>query len=287
MHPALALSTFLLFLGSPGGFAAAPDARPLPALPSDVGGGARVEIMMAPGTDASATRLECFLLTAPPAPDAAASARPLELGLCAWRRSGEEDELQLELEIIWFPSAPRGPVHRVLHVERLTAEGPRLVWREFGAGPGRCLLAEWAQGGAGLVTIDWSTGECVRGAIDTAEGAVFPLYLLELVRSGQAVAGPLPRFDPLSRSLEPVSVRTSYETPEDAAAAGLDARGGVLRSVELVRADGSLATRCRFAGTELEAFQWQEDGARARRIPPAEYERRLAAIDPGAAHERP
>ena len=201
-----------------------------------------------------------------------ASRRPI--GVVAWRSDRFASGLQLECETTFLAGAGESADRRVLHVEQLGSNGPRLVWRELGAGSGRSLLAEWTADGLGLRTVEWSGEETLRETIDTGGGAVMPLYLVELVRNGQVTGGSHLRFDPLSRTLEAIDIRTSYETDraELARHAGDQA---ALRTVELARPDGTLAMRLSFRGAELVGFRWQEGPLSARRIDPIEYERLL------------
>jgi hypothetical protein len=58
-----------------------------------------------------------------------------------------------------------------------------------------------------------------------------------------------------------------------------------LRTVELLRTDGSLAGRYRFRGGELVAFQWQEGGPWARRASATEYESALTELEQSGAKD--
>ena len=177
------------------------------------------------------------------------------------------------------------PCQRVLHVEELCDSTARLVWREMGAGSGRSLLAEWEPGGAALRTVEWDRNETLREQIDARDGAVMPLYLIEMLREGRATTGRYPVFDPLSRSLADVEVFTSYG--DDPTASSRSASEGAapdraaparLRTVELLRADGSLFGRYCFRGAELVAFQWQDGGPWARRAGAADYDAARSAL---------
>ena len=48
---------------------------------------------------------------------------------------------------------------------------------------------EWSREGRGLRTVEWSRDETPRETLWAGEGAVMPLYLVELARSGQAASG--------------------------------------------------------------------------------------------------
>jgi hypothetical protein len=54
------------------------------------------------------------------------------------------------------------------------------------------------------------------------------------------------------------------------------------RTVELLRADGTLAARYRFAGLDLVSFQWQEGRMSARAIDAEQFDRLLAQHTPAA-----
>lgn len=200
------------------------------------------------------------------------------VGLVAWRRRRVADGIQLECESTFADDEHRSESARVLHVEQLTDAGPRLVWREIGRG-GRALRAEWSRDGENLRVIEWSASETRRESVGTGKGAVMPLYLLELARTGRITAGSFLRFDPLVRGLDLAELCTSYEvensTPENANAGAM-----ALRAVELRRSDGTSAGRYVFRGSELCAFQWQESDVWAVRISPEEYDRRAAELAP-------
>jgi hypothetical protein len=114
------------------------------------------------------------------------------------------------------------------------------------------------------------------------------------------------RFDPLARTLEPLMVRTVWLETEDAESDGdelspasdgrapapardVPARTRDVRTVELLRADGTLAARYRFAGLDLVAFQWQEGRLAARAVDGDEFERLALAHlpPPPSAPDRP
>ncbi|HJP01616.1 MAG TPA: hypothetical protein QF764_07605 [Planctomycetota bacterium] len=184
-------------------------------------------------------------------------------GLVEWRRRRAEGGWQLEIEVLY-------PLEdlRLLGVECLTEKGPRLVWREVSRGAGRTLMAEWCDDGGGLRVLDWGTDGVLRERTDAREGAVMPLYLLELLRAGRATAGEFLVFDPLGRALEPLTAHTTHLAREGGV--------GFARRVELRRADGTLAGRYLFAGASLEEFQWQAGSVRARRIGVLEFAERRA-----------
>jgi hypothetical protein len=135
------------------------------------------------------------------------------------------------------------------------------------------VLAEWSKDGAALDVVEWSAAGKKRGTLIASGGASMPLSLVELLRAGRITAGPVTRFDPLARTLEPLMVRTVWlENDDGDLLVNRDAR-----TVELLRADGTLAARYRFAGLDLVGFQWQEGRLAARAVDETEFER-LALI---------
>jgi hypothetical protein len=232
-------------------------------------------------------RIERFVLEASAEEPEAAPPEPSVakiVGNVEWRRLAHPDGFQVECEILFARGSRDLPCQRVLHIEELCDSTARLVWREMGAGSGRSLLAEWSPGGVALRTVEWDRNETLREEIGAQDGAVMPLYLIEMLRQGRVTTGRYPVFDPLSRSLTDVEVFTSYA--EDSTASSLDgtapesvrswrswrSRRSRLRTVELFRTDGTLWGRYRFRGADLVAFQWQEHGPWARRASAAEYE---------------
>jgi hypothetical protein len=219
----------------------------------------------------SSLRVERFVLAeAGASPDRAS-------GCVEWRRLAHADGFQVECEILFERSGRDLACQRVLHVEELCDSTARLVWREMGAGSGRSLTAEWEPEGSALRTVEWDRNDTVRETIDARDGAVMPLYLIEMLRHGRVTSGRYPVFDPLSRSLAEVEVLTSYgDEHAELPSAGVHA--GNLRSVELLRADGSLFGRYCFRGADLVAFQWQEGGPWARRVNATEFDAARAAL---------
>jgi hypothetical protein len=273
-----------------------PATLPAGAAGADGAGGAG-GIGASPGSD---VRLERFVLERTPA----GAARPVVEGFVEWQRRDLANGIQLECDMCFLcTSATKGgtrELQRVLHVERLTENGPRLVWRELGPGTGRSLLAEWTPEQAGLRVTEWSRPETKRETLFVQAGAVLPLYLAELLRHGRLAAGELHVLDPLQRKLETVTVTTIYPieppsgppsdpTGEPSRGPNSDLGGGPnhgrndaprgRRTVELRRADGTLAARYGFVGAELLSFQWQDGGLAARRVEADEFERlRTAAL---------
>jgi hypothetical protein len=209
-------------------------------------------------------------LAAPPAPP---------VGVVCLRKSAVPSGEQLEWEFT-FPDEQL----RVLHVERLTKSGPKLVWRELRPGAGRTLLSEWNAQGRELDVVEWGRPQIARHRLDASEGALFPLFLLELARKGGALQGRHQLFDPTSLSLESIEMETRYfgEPVGAAHAAAGDSDEPtpigpqafeLRREVRLSRDDGTCAGSYVFQGTELLSFQWQSGGLEARRISAEDYER--------------
>jgi hypothetical protein len=221
----------------------------------------------------SSLRSERFVLAS--SIDGAPLSRAKPIACIEWRRLAHDDGFQVECEMMFERSARDLPCQRVLHVEELCDSTARLVWREMGAGSGRSLLAEWEPGGSALRTVEWDKSETLREEIDARDGAVMPLYLIEMLRQGRATTGRYPVFDPLSRSLAEVEVLTSYGADPEASDR---AAAPSLRTVELMRSDGSLFGRYCFRGAELVAFQWQDGGPWARRASAAEFGAARAAL---------
>jgi hypothetical protein len=207
----------------------------------------------APGPGAE-PRIEHFLLELP------GEDGPRAVGTLRWigRRAGSEHELEWELD---FP----GEGVRLLAVERLGPGGARLTWRELLGSTSRSLVVEWGPAGQEMVLREWARDGTLRESRSLARGAVLPLYLLELARTGSLVQGDFLVLEPATRGIEDLSMGTSYLL---AGEPGLEPT----REVELRRCDGSLAGRYRFQGPELVSFEWQEGGIRGRRIGPGQYQ---------------
>lgn len=179
------------------------------------------------------------------------------LGLVEWREREVDGGRVLERDV-WFS----GETLTIRHVERLTDETTRLVWREAGPGFGRSQIVEPEDDG--LSVVDWLRSGVERSELSADDPVSFPLALLETVRRGERLPQSTHRYWPLTRSVETLSVDTQVL-----------ASGGVLtrRLVQLTREDGSLAGRFLFDGEALEAFQWQEGGPWARRIEARQHRR--------------
>jgi hypothetical protein len=221
-------------------------------------------------------------------------------GLVEWRLQDVRQGVQIEREIRFAGAAGEG-AGRVLHVERLTESDARLVWREIGTSSGRSLLCEWLRDARGLRVLEWGRDGARRATLEPWNGVAMPLYLIELARVGRATQGSHAVFDPLSRRLERLELRTSYElvaraeraghaadeptAAREAAAApdGAHPAQGAERTVELRRSDGTLAGRFVFLGVELVAFELQEGGPRARRVSAEDYARLCAELEGAGA----
>ena len=213
----------------------------------------------------SGLRLEHFVLERR---TAETSAAPVEVGLVCLRRREADGGRQLESECLFYRrGGDTGEDEHVLEVERDAGPGPALVWREWGGTRSRCLTAERSADGSGLLLVETSRGSVPRATIEAPPGVLYPLELLELAREGRIQPGRCLRFDPLSRSLETIEVRTT---------------SGDLRRVEFLREDGSSAGRFEFRGNELVEFQWQEGDLHARRVEAELYALRLEASQPSA-----
>jgi len=183
------------------------------------------------------------------------------LGLVEYRRRRTSKGWQLEQEVT-FPFEGI----RLLVVEDLNPASPRLVWRELSTGAGRTVFAEWTAGKEELRAREWGINESLRGENSTRAGAVMPLYLLELARTGRVTTGRFEVFDPLARDLKTWTVNTAYRRPE-----GEQDPRALRREVEFIRSDGSLAGRYVFRGSRLIGFRWQEGAVRAKPVSAEDY----------------
>jgi hypothetical protein len=196
------------------------------------------------------------------------------LGLVEWREREVDGGQVLERDVMFA-----GASLLIRHVERLTEETTRLVWREAGPGVGRSQIVE-PEGGR-LRIVDWLRSGVERSSLEIEHPARFPLALLESFREGERMPTVAERYWPLTRSVERLSIATRY-------LAGAMAPGR--RLIELTREDGSLAGRFLFDGDALEAFQWQEGGPWARRVSEARHARiktRISGKRPVEAASQP
>lgn len=224
-------------------------------------------------------RVEAFVLELPSPPAAAGTrqAPPEEVGLALLRQQTVDGILQSEWELRFY-----GDDTRVLHVERWSHEAPRLVWREWRPGAGRSLIADALPEGVGLV--EWGRVEGLRTTLPSPEGVLFPIYLLELARRGELAEGRVPCFDPLSRSVEPLTVRLEFGAQPRLNRAG---ESVLERRVELRRDDGTSAGSWTFLGDELGEVRWQAGGLTGRRIELPGFEQRLERCAAAGAPESP
>lgn len=194
-------------------------------------------------------------------------------GYAAWRRRREDGGQVLELELA-FPAEGT----RVSHVERATHDQSRLVWREWRAGGGRTLHVQWPRGQAHIEVVEWGRADGLRTSWEATDGALMPLYLLELARHGDIERGAFTCVDPLSRSLERMQVSTAFS----ARASGTESFD-VEHTVELIDHDGVTRGAYTFCGAELVGFRWARGDLHARRIPADEFVRALQAFERSAA----
>ena len=203
-------------------------------------------------------RVERFELVAEAAPEGDVQ------GVCEWRHRKLADGWVLERDLAFT----QGELC-LRHVERLTEETTRLVWREEAPGVGRSQIAEplpaVGEEPDKLLVLDWVHTDVERETMTLPSGASFPLQLTEALRVPGEAPTQVQRYWPLSRSVEDLTVRTSLLS---GAGFGRHAR----RLVELVREDGSLAARYLFDDDSLEGFQWQEGGFWARRASHLDFE---------------
>ena len=179
---------------------------------------------------------------------------PEPIGIVAWRHSRVGERVMLETETLF----EEGPV-RALHVERITGDEPRLIWRELGSGLARTWLAEWDPRIERVRTTGWCEGSQSHSTFAVDVQALMPLDLVERLRTGREPDGCYAVLAPLSQSVESLDVQTHTIA-------------GGRRIVDWRRADGGLAARYVFKGESLEEFQWQEGKVRARRVDKRTYQ---------------
>lgn len=230
----------------------------------------------APEQGSRTLREETFVLELPPQErdPRLRPAPPEEVGVAVLRRSEVDGAVQCEWDVRFY-----GDDTRVLHVESWDRNSPRLVWREWRPGAGRSLIADGRPEGIELV--EWGRHEGLRTRLESPDGVLFPIYVLELARQGDPGLGRLPWFDPLARAIERGTVSVGF-----GAEPALDTAGAEVleRQVELVRDDGTRAARWVFRGDELWEVEWASGGLVGRRIARPGYEERVGrCAAPGPA----
>ncbi len=198
-------------------------------------------------------RVECFELRR--TPDGPA------LGFASLHRTDSGANVQLEWQVN-FPDAELD----IWHVETCEAEARHWTWRERRPRSSRTVNAERV--GAAVEVTEWGRPCVWRAVLPSSGPSLFPLELEERLRAGALASDTVALFDPLSNSVE--TVRIEVGESESGTAGGP-------RSVDLVRADGSLAGSWTFLERELVSFRWQRGGLIAVRIDEQSYaSRRLA-----------
>jgi len=186
-----------------------------------------------------------------------------EFGVAAIHLGAEADSMRTELRVDYFPIKTR-----VMHVERQTPSGPRLIWRETRARSGRTVMVDWGPEGESLTSLDWSGRDAVKQEELPGVGALLPLYLIDHVRAGQFLGGRFDVFNPVSNRIEEwtASVKRVPFLPTSPQRA---------RRLVLTRVDGSLAGEYLFFGTELMLFRLQRGGPVAVRTDRKTYDSML------------
>jgi len=185
------------------------------------------------------------------------------LGVAAVHVGAEKDAMRTEMRLDYFPIKTR-----VMHVERQTPTGPRLIWRETRPRSGRTVMVDWGPDGESLTSVDWSGRDALRQEELPEVGALLPLYLINHVREGQFLGG---RFD----IFNPISNRVEEWTASVKRVALLPTSPNHARRLVLTRADGSLAGEYIFVGKELLLFRLQRGGPVAVRTDRAGYDAAL------------
>ena len=214
----------------------------------------------------SIVREEFFVLELPTSAPGSESGA-LAVGVAALRLRTESEVRQAELDARFDADGTR-----VVHVEHWTMDRPKLVWREWRPGSGRTLLAEITPDSGALESIEWGRARRVRREVLAQDGALFPLYFLELARRDELGRGSYPRFDPLAGTVERVCVATEFRAASS--------EGALERQVRLTADDGVGLGEFVFCGDELARWSWQASGLVARRIGQDEFERRSATRAP-------
>jgi hypothetical protein len=214
---------------------------------------------------AEALREECFVLEQVAEEGRSSGGRdeaPQVVGVARCRRLLLDEGWQLEWDVHFLEEQTR-----VLHVERWSASGVAMIWRELRPRSGRTVTAQWSDEGRALLVREWGGPQRVEVEVPAPGGGVLPLGLLELAREGVVEGGVLRTFDPLARAFEPLRMSQALEVDGT-------------RRVELRREDGTQAATWWLDGEGLSGFCWQGGGLRARRVGAGEYEERLQPAPP-------
>ena len=183
------------------------------------------------------------------------------LGFASLHRTDSGANVQLEWQVN-FPEAELD----IWHVETCEAEARRWIWRERQPRNSRTVDANRV--GPAIEVTEWGRPCVWRAALPTTGPCLFPLELEERLRVGAVASDTIALFDPLSNSVEAVRIEVGESE---------SGTGAQLRTVDLVRADGSLAGSWTFLERELVSFRWQRGGLIAVRIDEQSYaSRRLA-----------
>jgi hypothetical protein len=193
------------------------------------------------------------------------------LALIVWRRLTMDGEDLLERETLW-----RGGM-RILHDEHPQSGSPRLIWRELPIERrrGRSWLADIDMQSNDVQTVHWGTAGKVHGNLQGQAAVQMPLALIEELRTERGMTRRARVLDPLSASADEmlIHVRPGASPRQPVAEARRNALEVLslpadtrVRTVTLIRADGSIAQRTLMAGGEVLAFQFQDGGAWAQRI---------------------
>ncbi|MFT7662344.1 MAG: hypothetical protein ACI87A_000560, partial [Planctomycetota bacterium] len=183
------------------------------------------------------------------------------IGVAAMHVGAEVDAKRTELHLEYFPIKTS-----VMHVERQTAGGPRLIWRERRLRSGRTVQVDWSADGDSLSCVDWSGRDATRRNARPESGALLPLFLIERVRAGQFLSGRFDVFSPLSNQIEEWTA-TVNRVPWPWLGTGF------ARQLVLTRKDGSLAGEYFFQNDELFLFRLQLGGAVAVRTSRASFDK--------------
>ena len=183
-----------------------------------------------------------------------------QLGVASIHIASELDQMRSEMRLDFFPIKTT-----VIHIERQSANGPRLIWRERRLRSGRTVQVDWSADGNSLSSVDWSGRDANRRQSRPESGALLPLYLVEQVRGGQFLSGRFDVFSPLSNRVEEWTATVKrFRVPWFGP--------GFARQLVLRRKNGSLAGEYIFQNEELLLFRLQQGGVVAVRTSRKIYE---------------